>query len=116
MLEGHSPSVYDLLGSKVSFSDGVARWDESVMLPFAPLSSPPGASSGLCQLLPGFFLRPSVAFGFLSSPLSSSMAPCSSRLGSVIRCVLSVFSSHSAVLVSFVFIWPVLAVLPVASM
>ena len=45
VLEGTSPSPSDSFGSTVSLSDGVARWDESVLLPFAPSSSPPGVSS-----------------------------------------------------------------------
>ena len=121
VLEG--PSLSDSFGSKVSLSDGVAQWDESVILPFAPSFSP-GVSSGLCQLLPGF--PPCFCLGFslldtpflslsecglrvLSSPSSSSMASCSSLLGSVIGCVCSAFSSRSVVLVYFIgFILPVL--------
>ena len=79
ILEGPSPSLSDLFRSKVSLSDEVPCWDESVLLPFAPSSSPPNVSSAHCRLLNGFppvlspgflfwklpfFLRPSVAFGF----------------------------------------------------
>ena len=119
-----SHSVYGSFRSKVSLSGGVARWDESVILLFAPSSSPPGVSSGLCQLLPGFplclclrgflfwtlpFLSSSeCCLQVLSSPSSSSMASYRSLLGSVFRCILFVFSSRSAVLVYVAFVLPVL--------
>ena len=54
VLEGPSHSVFDSFGSKVSLSDGVARWDESLMFPFDPSSSTPVVSPGFCRMFPGF--------------------------------------------------------------
>ena len=51
---------------KFSISDGVARWDESLLFPFAPLSSTPVVSSGFCRMFPGFYSCFCIR-GFLSS-------------------------------------------------
>ena len=79
ILAGPSPSLSASFRSKFSLRDGVALWDESVLLQFVPLSYSLGVSSAIVDCcivslfvsvsgvlfwtLP-FFLRPSVAFGF----------------------------------------------------
>ena len=96
-------------GSTVSFSVGVARWDESVLHLFTPSSSPSGCfvrplsavawfsslfmSLGF-SLVGASFLLPSVVFEFSLSPSSSSMTSYHSLLGSVFCCVLYALSSH----------------------
>ena len=51
---------------RFSLSGGFTRWDESLLLLFAPLSSTPVVSSGFCRMFPGF--HPCFCiWGFLSS-------------------------------------------------
>ena len=71
---------------RFSLSDGVARWDESLMFLFAPSSSTPVISSGFCRNVPWFsslFLYP--GFSLFSSrisvwfPSALSVGECRSR-------------------------------------
>ena len=83
------------------------------MLPFAPSSSPPGVCQPLVgcwlvylfesvsgvSLLAVFFLSSSACgLWVFSSPSSSSLASCSSLLGSLFCCISATFSSCSVVL------------------
>ena len=84
MLEGPSPLVCNSFGSKVSLSDGVARWDESLMFLCVPSSSTLVVSSGFCRMFPGFsylFLYPRFSlfsFVFLVGFLLHSVGGCHS--------------------------------------
>ena len=75
---------------RFSLSDGVARWDESLMFLFAPSSSTPVVSSSFCRMFPGF--HPSFCFwGFLSSFVFLHGFVPRSLLRGVIPSIFSVF-------------------------